>query len=347
MLTAMLWFLLLLSHALAGSSTVLITTGSSVCAGVAIGPSTVATAYHCVANGGRPRVELSDGSRAPGRVSAARVFDDLALIEVEGLELEARPMAEKSPQPGARVIVYGHPFGSRAPAGYLEGTLRFSRSEGIVSGLGPVALQTTAPVNPGNSGGPVFDEQGQIVGIVSRRLRGDGLGFATRVERLRALVEEPRGPSIVGGSFGAEVAVASWSGPAGTATAGVHLYMAARDRVVFSADLALPFTARWDSLRRGAVSWVDVAGHVALRQRLFRGAATAHVDARGGVMSVARLEGDAEALSFARSSAVYPCVGVELAFANVSLASSWAFTPDGPRALGQFRVAFPGRMGVF
>ena len=62
---------------------VLVQQGSATCAGVRIGPDgVVATAYHCVVAGGRPRVVGRDGSSWIGRVRAFDVAHDLALIDV-------------------------------------------------------------------------------------------------------------------------------------------------------------------------------------------------------------------------------------------------------------------------
>ena len=60
----------------------------------------------------------------------------------------------------------GHPYGTRLPGGFMTGLLRWSTSEGVVSGVGPHAVQFTAPVNPGTSGGPVVEDEGRLVGVV-------------------------------------------------------------------------------------------------------------------------------------------------------------------------------------
>ena len=52
--------------------------------------------------------------------------------------------------------------------------------QGIVGAVGPWVLQTDAGLNPGNSGGPLVDTQGRIVGIVSRKLAGEDLAFAAK-----------------------------------------------------------------------------------------------------------------------------------------------------------------------
>jgi len=56
---------------------------------------------------------------------------------------------------------------------------------------GSVYLQHSAAVNPGNSGGPLLDEYGHVVGLVTLKARLEGVSFAVRVETLRAIFKSP------------------------------------------------------------------------------------------------------------------------------------------------------------
>ncbi|TNE89177.1 MAG: serine protease [Deltaproteobacteria bacterium] len=327
-------------------STVLITTGASVCAGVVIAEDRVATAYHCIAGGGRPMVENQEGTRVIGRVLYARPRDDLAVIAVT-MGMPVVPLAEAPPEPGQAVSVVGHPFGTQEMAGYMTGLLRYSVSSGIVSGLGPRAMQTTAPVNPGNSGGPVFDEQGQVVGIVSRRLRGDGLGFATRVERLAALLDDEQRPSPIGGTIGVHAVAGAWGGADGTLSVGGELWMSFRDRVVASAQLTQPVSPRWDAMRFGEVRWLAAEGHLELRQRFLRGKYTGHVGVYGGAANLASRSGNRETFRVTAESAWHPMVGTSVGFGSVVLDAGWVIAPDEVGVRGQMRFAWPGRLWIF
>lgn len=327
--------------------TVLLTTGQSVCAGVVIAEDRVATAYHCISDGGRPRVEDPQGNTWIGRVAAASVRDDLAVVQVT-TGLRVVPMASASPGPGSVVHVLGHPFGTQEiTGGYLQGLLRFSASSGVVSGLGPVAIQTTAPVNPGNSGGPMLDEEGQLVGIVSRRLRGDGLGFATRIERLAALEQSGQRLRPVGGSVHVGLVANAWGGQDGTAALGADLTIAVRDRVIVGGSAAYPVSPRWDAVRFGAIRWVSSEGRLGLRQRLFRGRLTTFIDAYGGVAGLTLRERVGETFRFSSESAVAPLGGAALTFGGVTL-DLGAISEGGEAALrGQMRFSWPGRLWVF
>ena len=150
-------------------SVVLLLTGPAWCTGVLVDDKgTVATAYHCVASGQKTAVRTRSGDEFIGKTVAADPKNDIALISVEGISEVISPMAIRTtdPRQGDQVYGLGHPF---APASgrtlAMEGMLQWSVTAGIVSAVGPRLIQTDTALNPGNSGGPVVDEDGLIVGI--------------------------------------------------------------------------------------------------------------------------------------------------------------------------------------
>jgi putative serine protease PepD len=151
--------------------------------------SLVVTNYHVIEAwwdaGGRD-VRLSQGnSDYVGEIVAVEPSDDLALIEVAA-DLPALEPADEAPQPGDQVVVVG------AGAG-LEGTV----TTGVVSAVDRVAegrewLQFSAQVNPGNSGGPVVDAQGQVIGVATQKLVAlelEGLSFAIPIDRVCQILD--------------------------------------------------------------------------------------------------------------------------------------------------------------
>jgi serine protease Do len=95
---------------------------------------------------------------------------------------------------GEKVIAIGNPLG-----------LSFSVSEGIVSGLdrmGPSGwneyIQTDVSLNPGNSGGPLINSKGEVVGINNFKITDtEGLGFALRSNSIREVVNNITGRDLV------------------------------------------------------------------------------------------------------------------------------------------------------
>ena len=193
---------------------VLIVTGSSTCAGTIVDErGTIATAYHCVATGLRSEITAHDGSVTVARVVAADVGNDLALLNAE--EFAGKAHLSLRPNPpivGERVYGLGHPY-AQAATGRLEGTLAFSVSEGIVSAVGERVIQTDAALNPGNSGGPLVDDRGWIIGVVSMKLEADNISFATRSPLLLTLMTKRVVPPVFGGTWQGSVALVPAAGP--------------------------------------------------------------------------------------------------------------------------------------
>ena len=167
----------------------------SVGSGFVIDPDGfIMTNAHVVNNAQRVQIVLPpanpDGSLAAAlsgktTVVTARIVGittelDLALLKVDGLKLPALPLATYSQlRQGETVFAFGSPLG-----------LRNSLTHGLVSAVARqvdpdsplIYVQTDAPVNPGNSGGPLVNIRGEVVGvntfIISQSGGNEGLGFA-------------------------------------------------------------------------------------------------------------------------------------------------------------------------
>jgi S1-C subfamily serine protease len=128
----------------------------------------VLTALHVVDGADRIQVEFADGTRAAATVTAARPEHDIAVLAVDGLPEVVVPAVLAGPPPvGDAVFAVGNPLG-----------LQRSLTAGVVSAVdrtitaprGPALgglIQFDAAVNPGNSGGPLLNRAGQVVGIVT------------------------------------------------------------------------------------------------------------------------------------------------------------------------------------
>lgn len=333
-------------------SVVLIVTGRSTCSGAVIDDAgTVATAYHCVSPGGRPAVRTRGGTQATGRVRAVDRGRDLALIDVPELAgHRALPLAEAVPALGSEVSALGHPYGVSAPSGFLEGTLRWSMTRGVVSAIGPHAVQFSAPINPGNSGGPVVDEHGRLVAVVSRRTGGsEGLGFGGRVEHLRALLDAPEsGVGAVGGTWGVQPMITAWNGTSGDLSAGGRLEVAFRDRVVLSGILRAGLSPRWSALNYGDVTFAGPGVRGGLRQRVGRGRFAPLIDAWGEGTVLLGYTGSVQGneVDLPRPTQAWTVlIGGGLMVGGAGLEAGCSPVGDGCAA--SFVLNWPGTVGVF
>ena len=145
----------------------------------------IVTNQHVVGGADSVTVEFSDGSEVSADIVGTDPSTDIAVLDVDRSPSLLKPLSfapEGSLQVGNEVIAIGSPFG-------LEGTL----TRGVISALGREiqspngftienAVQTDAALNHGNSGGPVLDTQGRVVGVAaqirSESGGSDGIGYA-------------------------------------------------------------------------------------------------------------------------------------------------------------------------
>lgn len=155
------------------------------------------TNAHVVEGAERIQVKLADGRRFQGKLVGIDNRVDLALVTIEGVKsLPVLSLGDSNRlRVGEFVLALGHPFG-------LEQTVSF----GIVSRKGaPLTaaapgfdfIQTDASVNPGNSGGPLVNMAGEVVGVNSMAARGGSIGFAIPVNLVKALLPQLAGKGKV------------------------------------------------------------------------------------------------------------------------------------------------------
>lgn len=142
--------------------------------------SDLVTNFHVVADAlakGAQTVDVVQADRTlVGAVVRADRTDDLAVVHVHEVLKPLTPVAAR-PRLGTTVMVVGSPLG-------LGGSISIGLVSGFRSIDGSDYVQFTAPISPGNSGGPVVDAQGRVIGIASGKYVGDGveaLGFAIPV----------------------------------------------------------------------------------------------------------------------------------------------------------------------
>ena len=157
----------------------------------------IVTNYHVVKDAEQLQVTLPDKSKHSAKVVGSDPNNDLAVIQIDSARgLTPIPLGtSKGLQVGQKVLAIGNPFG-------LDRTM----TTGIISSLGRSIesdngrviedmIQTDASINHGNSGGPLLNSQGQIIGINSAILSPSdtgsiGIGFAIPADTVRRITDE-------------------------------------------------------------------------------------------------------------------------------------------------------------
>ncbi len=153
----------------------------------------VVTNYHVIRGSQQIKVGLSDGRRVPATVVGMDLETDIAVLKISADKLIAAEWADSDTvEAGSLVWAMGSPFGLErsVTAGILSGKHR----AGMAGTPYQDFLQTDAAVNPGNSGGPLVDVRGSVVGI-NTAIVGDayqGISFAVPSQVARAVFERIR-----------------------------------------------------------------------------------------------------------------------------------------------------------
>lgn len=153
--------------------------------GVLIENDRVMTAAHVIESAQSIEVHFKDGTMVPAVVVASLESSDIALLRL--LKTHPEPVIAKladsdKTRVGEPVFIIGSPFGitQTLSVGHLSGRM----TRGMLAGGSSIEfLQTDTAINTGNSGGPMFNVRGEVIGIVSFILTKsggfDGIGFAT------------------------------------------------------------------------------------------------------------------------------------------------------------------------
>jgi serine protease Do len=154
----------------------------------------VLTNHHVVAGADQIKVTLSDERNFRASLVGADPFTDLAVLKVEGKSFSSLPLgAPRQLKVGETVVAIGNPLwiegGPTVTTGVVSGLGRTMEQEGL-----PMLhdlLQTDAAINAGNSGGPLLDLSGRVVGINTAVIASaHGIGFAISIDTAKPVVRE-------------------------------------------------------------------------------------------------------------------------------------------------------------
>jgi serine protease Do len=173
----------------------------------------VLTNDHVTLGEDRVQVGLRDGRTLHGEVTGRDRVGDIAVIKVKGKDLPFVTLGDSDKlREGDVVLALGNPFGlahddhePAATLGIVSGLHRFQGGEKVYGD----AIQIDAAVNPGNSGGPLFDMKGTVVGITGRiSIRGTekknvGVGFAVPIDQVKLILDDLKvGTEVAHGYLG-------------------------------------------------------------------------------------------------------------------------------------------------
>ncbi|MDY3560191.1 trypsin-like peptidase domain-containing protein [Gemmata sp. JC673] len=150
------------------------------------------TNHHVVQGHDKVRVRLSDGTEMAGRVVGNDPWTDLAVVQAEGTALPFAQLGDSARiKVGQLAVAIGSPLGfeSTVTAGVISALGRTLRS---VSGhLVDNVIQTDAALNPGNSGGPLVDSHGRVIGINTAVIQpAQGICFAVPVNTAKTILPQ-------------------------------------------------------------------------------------------------------------------------------------------------------------
>lgn len=158
----------------------------------------VLTNHHVIDGAQSITVTLSDGTEYAAQLVGSDAVSDVALLKIDGQNLPAVSIGNSDNlEVGDQVAAIGNPLGeltSTQTVGYVSAKDRSVNTDGTIINM----LQTDAAINSGNSGGPLFNMNGEVVGITTAKYSGstssgasiEGIGFAIPINDVMKLVDD-------------------------------------------------------------------------------------------------------------------------------------------------------------
>lgn len=153
---------------------------------------------HHVINGARQiTVTLNDGTDYPAMLVGSDAENDTAIIKVNASGLTPAVMGNSDTLAvGEAVLAIGNPLGTLSGT-VTDGIISALQREVTIDGTAMTLMQTSAAVNPGNSGGGLFNTRGELIGIVNAKSSSDSsgnavdnIGFAIPVNSVKDIIED-------------------------------------------------------------------------------------------------------------------------------------------------------------
>ncbi len=171
--------------------------GSAWGSGVVIAPDGyILTNDHIIDTRDSATVSFSDGTELEAKLVAHDSQSDLALLKVEAENLAYAPFGDSDLlRAGDQVVAIGNPLGKDFQGTMTNGIISAISREVPYNGHTMTLLQTNAAINEGNSGGPLVNMYGQVIGITNMKMMSsdlsiEGIGFAIPTNMIQDIVEQ-------------------------------------------------------------------------------------------------------------------------------------------------------------
>ncbi len=154
----------------------------------------ILTNTHVIDEGERATVQLYDGTTCAAKLVAADSQSDVAILKIEKTGLTPAVFASsKNTRTGDAVCAIGNPLSPDYSLTMTSGIISATSREISYNGAVMKLLQTDTSINEGNSGGPLFNDRGQVIGITNMKIVSsfsniEGIGFAIPSDTLQSIV---------------------------------------------------------------------------------------------------------------------------------------------------------------
>ena len=169
----------------------------------------VVTNYHVIEGGTNVTITLHDDTEYEAQIVGYEANNDLALLKVDGKDMHYVTIGNSSQlHVGDQVVAIGNvlsTFASSLTVGYVSGVDRVVDTDGVAMNM----IQTDVAINSGNSGGPLFNMKGEVVGITTAKFSGnsssgasiEGIGFAIPMDDVTGMIQDLQTHGYVTGAY--------------------------------------------------------------------------------------------------------------------------------------------------
>lgn len=171
----------------------------------------IVTNYHVVQGAKTIKITLNNGKEVKAKVINYDAANDLAVVKITD-KTDIPGIAEfgdsSKLQVGELAVAIGDPLGKQLYGSVTAGVVSALNRSISINGSNHTYIQTDAAINEGNSGGPLVNSKGQVIGINSAKMNGDGLeglGFAIPINIVKPRIDDLTKPLLTIGISGIEI----------------------------------------------------------------------------------------------------------------------------------------------